>query len=58
MDKQPPRIVPYSEFEIEICPVSKIKHEIWYGLTGDMWPAFCVNGCNTVSNDPPEDLDL
>lgn len=29
------------------------KHTIWHGLTGDMLPMFCVNGCRKWSAGPP-----
>lgn len=38
------------------------KHTIWIGMTGDMLPYFCVNGCRKwASEQPPtitnEDLE-
>lgn len=28
-----------------ICPITGKKHTVWIGLTGDMLPFFCADGC-------------
>lgn len=29
------------------------SHEVWIGMTGDMLPYFCVNGCRKWSSERP-----
>ena len=32
------------------------KHRVWIGLTGDMLPFFCTNGCGCWSSERPPSI--